>query len=171
MIFNGMKRRWMRKQLEKKAKVDHLGKPLWPKHLRVVFDKTQWSDPSIFYHWAKELGVPRERVLLVGAVMDVKKEGPDEVYLFDRKSIKWSGGFKDAELKEVLARPIDMQISCLVDGDLLLEFMACMGNAQFHVGCTKVVDNFCDLTISGAYHDHELFPAELKKYLTILIQE
>ncbi|GAK94523.1 hypothetical protein JCM19298_96 [Nonlabens ulvanivorans] len=53
MIFNGIKRRWLRKELQKLQKEQDRPSIKWPQSLVVIYDGLQVSDLSPFLKWQK----------------------------------------------------------------------------------------------------------------------
>ncbi|MEP0481429.1 MAG: hypothetical protein ABJD23_14505, partial [Nonlabens sp.] len=60
MIFDVLKKRWLRKEFLKLENSLRERRPHWPKTLVVVFDAAQTSDIEIFKKWANTLHIPKE---------------------------------------------------------------------------------------------------------------
>jgi len=169
MIFNGIKRRWMRKVIAEKQEQDR-NPVIWPKSAVIICEHDQLSAIETFYDWAHELKINKQNVTILCAVKDVKKDIVSEVVTFDRKLFKWSGGFNDLEVKNILDQSFDLQLNYYRNSSEMLDFMASYMRSRIKVGCGNEEDSLNDLTIHIDPSDHKLFIKELKKYLSILTQ-
>ncbi len=169
MIFNGIKRRWMRKVVTKKAREDR-STVIWPQSMVVICEVDQIKLLETFKDWASALKIKAINVTVLCLVNDVKKETIDGVITFDQKAIKWSGGFNNVDYENVLDQPADLQINYFKDSNELLDFTSNYMRSRLKVGFGNEEDSINDLTIKMDQNDHQLFIKELKKYLSILTQ-
>lgn len=171
MIFNGIKRRWLRKELAKLQNEQERPSLKWPKSLVVIYDGQQPTDVAPFYEWAQALGIKKEAVLLIAYVHDKKKSTISHSHLVDRKLIKWSGGITDAETKKIIDVFYDLQINYYENQNDLLEYMSLAMRSGLKVayGNETAQESLYDLAISVPLKDHQAFINELQKYLKILI--
>lgn len=171
MIFNGIKRRWLRKEIKKLQNLQDRPLIKWPESLVVIYDGQQISDFEPFYKWAKHLGIKKESVVLIAYVNDKIKSTIKGVYLIDRKLIKWSGGITDHDTKELLKSPFDLQINFYDKQNDLLEFISLALPSRLKVAYGAPDDeSLYDLSISVPLSDYNGFLKELQKYLKILTQ-
>lgn len=170
MIFNGIKRRWLRKEIQKLRKNQERPPIKWPQSLVVIYDGQQPVDTALFYHWAKELQIKKEAVSFIAYVNDIKKSTIEDALLVDRKLIKWSGGVSDASFKKLMNKSHDLQINYYDKKNDLLEYISLVLPSGFKVAYGDSDESLYDLSIGVKLKDYEAFLTELKKYLKILTQ-
>ncbi|WP_438961295.1 DUF6913 domain-containing protein [Nonlabens sp.] len=171
MIFNGIKRRWLRKEIKKLQNLQDRPLIKWPESLVVIFNGEQTVDFEPFYKWAKELGIKKESVVLVAYVRDKNKSTVQGAHLVDRKLIKWSGGITDDEIKELIKRPFDLQVNYYDTQNDLLDFISLALPSRLKVAYRVLSDeSLFDLSIDVPLNDYSAFFKELQKYLKILTQ-
>ena len=170
MIFNGIKRRWLRKELAKLQKEQQRPSIKWPQSLVVIYDGQQSLNVEHFYKWAQELGIKKEAVVLIAYVNDKKKSTISNVHLIDRKLIKWSGGITEPETKTLLKRSFDLQINHFDDQNDLLEYMSLAIQSSLKVAYGVDNESLFDLSIAVKLKNYDGFLKELMKYLKILTQ-
>lgn len=170
MIFNGIKRRWLRKELQKLQKEQDRPSIKWPQSLVVIYDGLQVSDLSPFFKWAEELSIKKEAVTFIAYVNDKKKSTITDVHLIDRKLIKWSGGITDPETKKLLSKSFDLQINHFNTENDLLEYVSLALPSSLKVAYGSDNESLFDLSISVDLKDYKGLIIELKKYLKILTQ-
>lgn len=169
MIFNGIKRRWMRKVLTKKVQEDRK-KVIWPESMVVICEQEQISDLEVFKSWALQLKMKQDQLTVLCLVKDAKKEVVEGAICIDHKVVKWSGGFNDDVFKSVLELPIDLQINYHKSTSELLDFISNYMLSRLKVGYGNEENSMNDLIIKVDRKEHQLFITELKKYLSILTQ-
>ncbi|PQJ30501.1 hypothetical protein BST92_00450 [Nonlabens arenilitoris] len=170
MIFNGIKRRWLRKELQRLQKELERPSIKWPESLVVIFDGQYHNDMSPFYNWANELNIKKDNVTFIAFVSDKKKSTIDEAHLIDRKLIKWSGGITDSETKKLLSKSFDLQINHFNKENDLLEYVSLALPSSLKVAYGGDKESLFDLSIGVEINDYKGLIAELKKYLKILTQ-
>ncbi|GAL75504.1 hypothetical protein JCM19275_1955 [Nonlabens ulvanivorans] len=170
MIFNGIKRRWLRKELQKLQKEQVRPSIKWPQSLVVIYDGQQVSDISPFLKWAEELGIKKDAVTCIAYVNDKKKSTITDAHLIDRKLIKWSGGITDSETKELLSKTFDLQINHFNTENDLIDYVSLALPSGLKVAYGSDNESLFDLSISVDLKDYKGLIIELKKYLKILTQ-
>ena len=170
MIFNGIKRRWLRKELYKLQNERQRPAIKWPQSLVILYDGQQVSNLEPFYNWAKELGIKKQAVTLIAYVVDKKKSSIKEAHLIDRKLIKWSGGITDDQISKLLKSSYDLQINFFNKQNELLDYTSLALPSAFKVAYGGDKESLFDLSISVPLDDYQGFIKELKKYLKILTQ-
>lgn len=169
MIFNGIKRRWMRKVLTKKVQEDRQ-KVIWPQSMVVICEQEQIRDLEVFKSWALQLKMKQDQLTVLCLVKDAKKEVIEGAICIDHKVIKWSGGFNDNDFKSVLESPKDLQINYYTNTSALLDFISNYMRSRLKVEFGNEENSMNDLIINVDRKEHQLFITELKKYLSILTQ-
>jgi len=170
MIFNGIKRRWLRKELNKLQREQVRPSIKWPQSLVVLYDGEQVSDLQPFYKWARELGIKKDAVTFIAYVVDKKKSTVEHAHLIDNKLIKWSGGITAPETKKIIKKQYDLQINYFDEQNELLEYISVALPSAFKVAYGSDKESLFDLSISVPLKNHTGFIQELKKYLKILTQ-
>ena len=170
MIFNRIKRRWLRKELRKIQNEQERPVIKWPQSLIVLYDAQQVTDLNFFYKWAQDLNIKKDAVTLVAYVADKKKSTIKEAHLIDRRLIKWSGGITDIEIKEMIKKKYDLQVNFFNDQNDFLEYISLALPSAFKVAYGSDKESLFDLSISVSLNDYNGFIQELKKYLKILTQ-
>lgn len=168
MIFNGIKRRWLRKELQKLQKREDRPSIKWPESLVVIYDAQHVTSQQSFYDWATELGIKKEAVTLIAYVSDKKKTTITGAHIIDRKLIKWSGGITDLEIKKLLQKSVDLQINYFDHQNDLLEYVSLAMHSGFKVSYGNGDESLYDLSINVPLKDYKGFIKELQKYLKIL---
>ncbi|MGJ8684137.1 MAG: DUF6913 domain-containing protein [Nonlabens sp.] len=170
MIFNGIKRRWLRKELVKLQNEQQRPSIKWPQSLVVLFDAQETKNFEPFYKWAQEIGIKKESVTLIAYVNDKKKSTIKGAHLIDRKLIKWSGGITDLETKKLIEQSFDLQVNHFKTQNDLLEYLSLALPSSLKAAYGNGEQTSFDLAIGVKLNDYNGFIQELKKYLKILTQ-
>ncbi|AGC78727.1 hypothetical protein LX97_02512 [Nonlabens dokdonensis] len=170
MIFDVLKQRWLRKEFEVLENSSRSKMPQWPQSLVILFDSEKVTDLTIFHNWCKELRIPVDNLTLIGSCKDVQKANKENVVLFDKKLLKWSGGIANAGVENALSKSYDLQINYYETDSELMRYLAMKLKSNFKVGYGHQNDSTYDLAVNVPLTSHALFISEIAKYLNILTQ-
>lgn len=168
MIFDVLKKRWLRKEFLKLENSSRERKLHMPKSLVIVFDANQVVDLKVFKEWAETLQIPVNNLTLLGFTKDAKKDVLDGATLFDKKLVKWSGGVSSLEFKEILERTYDLQINYYEKPSMMTRYVTFKLDSDFKVGYASHEEQSYDLAVNVPLTKQELFISEIAKYLKIL---
>lgn len=168
MIFDVLKKRWLRKEFHKLENSCRERKQHWPKTLVIVFDANQISDIEIFKKWAITLQIPVENLTLLGFTKDANNDNLEGTVLFDKNLIKWSGGISSVDFKKILSASYDLQINHFESPSLMTRYVSLKLNSGFKVGYAFHEECSYDLAVNVPLTNQELFISEIAKYLKIL---
>ncbi|MEO9954419.1 MULTISPECIES: hypothetical protein [Nonlabens] len=168
MIFDVLKKRWLRKEFLKLENSLRERRPHWPKTLVVVFDAAQTSDIEIFKKWANTLHIPKENLTLLGFTKDTKKDSVEGAVLFDKNLVKWTGGISSEDFKNVLGKSYDLQINYFETPSVMTRYVSLKLDSGFKVGYPSHEECSYDLAVNVPLTNQELFISEIAKYLKIL---
>ncbi|WP_213519998.1 hypothetical protein [Nonlabens sp.] len=168
MIFDILKQRWLRKESRKLDHISRNHRPQWPQSLVVVFDADTCTDVELFKKWCTDLQIPLKNLSLLGYTDSVKKHALKTAILFDNRSVKWYGGFKEGPLLERLTATCDLQINYYEQPSQITTYVSRKLNANFKVGLASHEENTYDLAVNVPLTKQEVFISEIAKYLKIL---
>ena len=171
MIFDILKRKWLR---EEYAKYDarKLERDIkWPQSLLVIVDTSKDQDVTVFEPWYQELGISFQEVTIIGRCKNVKKSLVSDMDLVDSSFIKWTGGVTNNELAAVLDNPVDLLVNYFDLEDTLTHYLARRANAAFKVGFSHHSEELYDLGLSMPTNEPDVLINEITKYLKILTSQ
>ena len=166
MIFDVLKRRWLRKQLEKLAGQHRSGTASKPSSMIVLYDADVEKSTLFMEGWQRELGI--NDCKLLGCTADTKRLPVNGDQLVSMKSIQWAGGIADPEFKKVLDKSYDLQINLFENADDLRSYIAMALNSKIKAGLASQPEDHYDLAIDVRHNQKDLFIKELNKYLNII---
>lgn len=168
MIFDVLKKRWLRKEFRKLENSLGERRQHWPKTLVIVFDVNQVSDIKLFKKWAQTLHIPVENLTLLGFTKDAKNDSVEGAVLFDKNLVKWSGGISSVDFKKILSASYDLQINYFETPSIMTRYVSLKLNSGFKVGYPSHEECSYDLAVNVPLTNQELFISEIAKYLKIL---
>ncbi|KQC33235.1 hypothetical protein AAU57_07835 [Nonlabens sp. YIK11] len=166
MIFDVLKRRWLRKQQEKLSGQRRSSITSKPLSMVVLYDADAEKSTLFMEQWSRELGI--QDYQMVGVTVDTKKQPVQDQLLVSMKSIQWAGGLADPALKELLDRHFDLQINLFEKRDDLKSYVAMALHSGITAGLASLPEDHYDLAIDVKPSQKELFIKELNKYLNII---
>ena len=166
MIFDVLKKRWLRKQQEKLSARRRNGTSSKLSSMIIIYDADVEKSTLFVEQWSRELGI--EKYTVVGCTADHKKQAVNDQLLISMKSIKWSGGIADPVLKQLLEASYDLQINLFENKDDLKSYMALALDAKIKAGLASQPEDHYDIAVDVKPSQKELFIKELSKYLNII---
>jgi len=168
MIFDLLKRRWLREEYINYDARKEAKNLKWPVSLLIIVDTSKDQDVTVFKDWHHKLHISFKEVTIIGRCKSVKKSLVSDMDLVDRSFIKWFGGVADQDLAVTLDKPVDLQINYYDEEDTLMHYLARRANATFRVGFSHHSEETYDLSLNMATNDPDTLIAEITKYLKIL---
>jgi hypothetical protein len=168
MIFDLLKRRWLREEYLNYDARKEARLLKWPESLLVIVDTSKDQDVRVFKDWYRKLDITFKEVTIIGRCKNVKNSPVSDMDLVDGSFIKWFGGVTDMELAATLDRPVDLQINYFDEESMLTHYLARRANAAFRVGFSHHSEETYDLGLNMATNEPDTLIAEVTKYLKIL---
>jgi len=168
MIFEILKRRWVKRQINKTINnrcISYSGNL----HKVLLICRTDEVNPEeIACGIAKGLDIKRSNVTLIKYDHEKKSQQDPADTVLNKKSIKWLGGVENAVLVEQLSKNYDLQINYYKKDRLELDYVAGFATSGIKVGLNNETNLYNDLTIDLKKDQINAFVNELKKYLNII---
>lgn len=166
MIFDVLKKRWLRKQQVKLSKESRRSSATKPLSMVVLYDADLEKSTLFMERWARELGIKKYESIGFKRVID--KEADQQQNFFNLKSLKWVGGIADPRLHKILNTKYDLQINFIDQLEDLPSYVALKLPSGIKAGLpSQSVDHY-DIAIGVQRTQKELFIKELNKYLNII---
>lgn len=171
MIFDLLKRRWLREEYAKYDTRKESRQLKWPESLLIIVDAEKDQDATLFNKWINLLGLNAQNVTIIGRCASTKKSLVTNMELVDSSFLKWNGGISNDEIATLLDKPVDLQLNYFDLEFTLTHYLARRCNGSFRVGYTHHSDTLYDLSLDIPTNEPDLFITETIKYLKILTQK
>lgn len=135
-------RRALRKRLEQQKRHNQGKQPVnlaTAKRIGIVFDATELPEREVAVSFAKRLKKDNKQVRMLGYFQTDVGEADFAFPYFTKKDIAWAGYPKGNEVEHFMEQSYDLLLVLQVRSNLLVEYLACLADANMKVG--PITDN------------------------------
>ncbi|MGB5981131.1 MAG: hypothetical protein WBG46_03205 [Nonlabens sp.] len=168
MIFEILKRRWVKRQINKTINNRCISYSGNLNNVLLLCRIDEVDPEEIAMEIAKGLGIKRSDVTLVKYDHEKKTQEDPAAIILNKKSIKWLGGVENTALMEQLSKDYDLQINYYEKNRFELDLAAGSATSGIKVGLNNEINLYNDVTIDLKRDQVNSFVNELKKYLNVI---
>lgn len=134
----------------------------------VILNLEEFNDYDRLRALISEIGVKENKVKFIAYIDDEKSAPNSWDSFFNPKDFGWKGNIKNIELQEFIDQKFDALICYFKEGNLELNYVTALSQANFKIGLSNKDERYYDFIINIEPQHVQIFEKELIKYLKVL---